>query len=131
LFLPAKTYVSPVPQTVVIGKKSIWVTNKIKLQWITKKPVFNPWNTKLIKSAKARVTGTIPYCHGKVPHSRKLLSLCSNDFKRILLKSMDWWWKLFQGNSDIMIDSCTYIYIYTSFGKGYYTRVFANNSHKI
>jgi hypothetical protein len=35
----------------------------------------------LIKSAKARVTGTIPYCHGKVPHSRKLLSLCSKDFK--------------------------------------------------
>jgi adhesin HecA-like repeat protein len=27
---------------------------------------------KLIKSAKARVTVTIPYCHGKVPHSRKL-----------------------------------------------------------
>jgi hypothetical protein len=25
---------------------------------------------------------------------------------------MDWWWKLVQGNSDIMIDSCTYIYIY-------------------
>jgi hypothetical protein len=25
---------------------------------------------------------------------------------------MDWWWKLFQGNSDIIIDSCTYIYIY-------------------
>jgi hypothetical protein len=25
---------------------------------------------------------------------------------------MDWWWKLFQGNSDIMIDSCTYMYIY-------------------
>jgi hypothetical protein len=24
----------------------------------------------LIKSAKARVTGTIPYCHGKVRHSR-------------------------------------------------------------
>jgi hypothetical protein len=45
----------------------------------------------LIKSAKARVTGTIPYCHGKVPHSRKLLSLCSNDFKGVvLLKSMDW-----------------------------------------
>jgi hypothetical protein len=38
---------------------------------------------KLIKSAKARVTGTIPYCHGKVPHSRKLLSLCSNDFKGV------------------------------------------------
>jgi hypothetical protein len=37
----------------------------------------------LIKSAKARVTGTIPYCHGKVPHSRKLLSLCSNDFKGV------------------------------------------------
>ena len=27
----------------------------------------------------------------------------------VLLKSMDWWWKTFQGNSDIMIDSCTYI----------------------
>jgi hypothetical protein len=27
---------------------------------------------------------------------------------------MNWCWKLFQGNSDIMIDSCTYIYIYTS-----------------
>jgi hypothetical protein len=27
----------------------------------------------LIKSAKARVTGTIPYCHGKVPHSRKCI----------------------------------------------------------
>jgi hypothetical protein len=39
---------------------------------------------KLIKSAKARVTGTIPYCHGKVPHSRKLLSPCSNDFKGVL-----------------------------------------------
>jgi hypothetical protein len=38
----------------------------------------------LNKSAKARVTGTIPYCHGKVPHSRKLLSLCSNDFKGVL-----------------------------------------------
>ena len=38
----------------------------------------------LIKSAKARVTGTIPYCHGKVPHSRKLLSLCPNDFKGAL-----------------------------------------------
>jgi hypothetical protein len=32
LFLPAKTYVPPVPQAVIIGKKSIWVTNKIKLQ---------------------------------------------------------------------------------------------------
>ena len=42
---------------------------------------------KLMKSAKAskaRVTGTIPYCHGKVPHSRKLLSPCSNDFKGVL-----------------------------------------------
>jgi hypothetical protein len=39
---------------------------------------------KLIKRAKARVTGTIPYCHGKVPHSKTLLSLCSNDFKGIL-----------------------------------------------
>ena len=58
-------------------------------------------------------TGTIPYCHGKVPHSRKLLSPCSNDFKgKTPLKSLDWWWKLFQGNSDIMIDSCTYIHVY-------------------
>jgi hypothetical protein len=38
---------------------------------------------KLIKNANARVTCTIPYCHGKVPHSRKLLSLCSNDFKGV------------------------------------------------
>ena len=38
---------------------------------------------KLIESAKARVTGTIPYCHGKDPLSRKLLSLCSNDFKGV------------------------------------------------
>jgi hypothetical protein len=30
---------------------------------------------KLIKSAKVRVTGIIPYCHGKVPRSRKLVSL--------------------------------------------------------
>jgi hypothetical protein len=50
LFLPAKTYASPKHKKI------------------------------LIKSAKARVTGTIPYCHGKVPHSRKLLSLCSNEF---------------------------------------------------
>ena len=67
---------------------------------------------KLIKSAKARVTGTIPYCHGKVPHSRKLLSLhvCSNDFKGALFFQNQWIGdeKLFQGNSDIMIDSCTY-----------------------
>jgi hypothetical protein len=38
----------------------------------------------LIKSAKARGTGTIPYCHGKIPYSRKLLNLCSNDFKGVL-----------------------------------------------
>jgi hypothetical protein len=30
-----------------------------------------------IKSAKARVTGTIPYCHGKVPHSLLLKQLVS------------------------------------------------------
>jgi hypothetical protein len=36
------------------------------------------------QNVKARVTGTIPYCHGKVSHSRKLLSLCSNDFKGVL-----------------------------------------------
>jgi hypothetical protein len=45
---------------------------------------------KLIKRAKARVTGTIPYCHGKVPHSRKLLSPCSNDLKKKTpLKSLE------------------------------------------
>ena len=38
----------------------------------------------LIESAKARVTGTIPYCHGKVPNSRKLLSLSRNDLKGVL-----------------------------------------------
>jgi hypothetical protein len=31
-FCPQKHMSPPVPQTVVIGKKSIWVTNKIKLQ---------------------------------------------------------------------------------------------------
>jgi hypothetical protein len=36
-FCPQKRMSPPVPQTVVIGKKSIWVTNKIMLQWITKK----------------------------------------------------------------------------------------------
>ena len=45
-FCPQKRMSPPVPQTVVIGKKSIWVTNKIMLQWITKKKLFNPWNTK-------------------------------------------------------------------------------------
>jgi hypothetical protein len=68
----------------------------------------------LIKSAKARVTGTIPYCHGKVPHSRKLFRLCSNDFKGVLFFENQWIGdeKLFQGNSDIMIDFCTHTYIY-------------------
>jgi hypothetical protein len=46
---------------------------------------------KLIKSDKARVTGTIPYCHGKVPHSRKLLSLCSIDFKGALFFYLNQW----------------------------------------
>ena len=36
-FCPQKRMSPPVPQTVVIGKKSIWVTNKIKLQSIKKK----------------------------------------------------------------------------------------------
>jgi hypothetical protein len=31
-FFPQRRMSPPVPQTVVIGKKSIWVTNKIKLQ---------------------------------------------------------------------------------------------------
>ena len=84
-FCPQKRMSPPVPQTVVIGKKSIWVTNKIKLQWITKKKILiHETQNKLIKSAKASVTGTIPYCHDKVPHSRKLLSPCSNDFKGVL-----------------------------------------------
>ena len=50
---------------------------------------------KLIKSAKARVTGTIPYCHGKVPHSRKLLSyvpmilkeFCSSKINGLVMKN--------------------------------------------
>jgi hypothetical protein len=49
----------------------------------------------LIKSAKARVTGTIPYCHGKVPHSRKLLSyvpmilkeFCSSKINGLVMKT--------------------------------------------
>jgi hypothetical protein len=49
----------------------------------------------LIKSAKARVTGTISYCHGKVPHSRKLLRPCSND---LCLPPL--WW------GDILFLSC-------------------------
>ena len=49
-----------------------------------KKKLFLIHETQKQKGAKARVTGTIPYCHGKVPHSRKLLSLCSNDFKGVL-----------------------------------------------
>jgi hypothetical protein len=50
----------------------------------------------LIKSAKARVTGTIPYCHGKVPHSRKLLpayvplilkEFCSSKINGLVMKN--------------------------------------------
>ena len=38
---------------------------------------------KIEQSEKIQVR-TIPYCYGQVPHSRKLLSLCSNDFKGAL-----------------------------------------------
>jgi hypothetical protein len=55
---------------------------------------------KMIKSAKARVTGTIPYCLGKVPHSRKLLSPCSNDFKGVLFFSIFWNGELCQDNME-------------------------------
>jgi hypothetical protein len=34
---------------------------------------------KWIKSAKARVTGTIPYCHGKVPEYIECLCLIGRD----------------------------------------------------
>jgi hypothetical protein len=36
-FCPQRRMSPPVPQTVVKGKQYIYVTNKIKLQWITKK----------------------------------------------------------------------------------------------
>jgi hypothetical protein len=49
----------------------------------------------LLKSAKARVIGIIPYCHGKVPHPRKLLSLfpmilkefCSSKINGLVMKN--------------------------------------------
>jgi hypothetical protein len=53
-------------------------------------------NKNLIKSAKARVTGTIPYCHGKVRHSRNcsayvpmiLKELCSSTkINRLVMKT--------------------------------------------
>ena len=40
----------------------------------------------LIKSAKARVTGTIPYCHGKVPHS-KFHEILFSSFRGVVLTS--------------------------------------------
>jgi hypothetical protein len=95
----------PVPQTVVIGKKSIWVTNKIKLQWITKKI----WSKVLkqglqvlfhIVMAKFHIPEN---CSAYVPMILK--EFCSKINGLVM--------KTFQGNSDIMIDFCTYIYIYT------------------
>ena len=65
--------------------------------------------TNLIKSAKARVTGTIPYCHGKVPHSRKLLSLCSNEFCSSKINGLVM--KTFSGKL-WHYDRLLYIYIY-------------------
>jgi hypothetical protein len=48
-----------------------------------------------IKSAKARVTGTIPYCHGKVPHSENcsayvpmiLKEFCSSKINGLVMKN--------------------------------------------
>jgi hypothetical protein len=50
--------------------------------------------TNLIKSAKARVTGTIPYCHGKVPENclayvpMILKELCSSKINGLALKNI-------------------------------------------
>jgi hypothetical protein len=46
----------------------------------------------LIKSAKARVTGTIPYCHGKVPHCSAyvpmiLKEFCSSKINGLVMKT--------------------------------------------
>jgi hypothetical protein len=45
-----------------------------------------------------------------------LWELCPFELRNFLKFTTEaachWWWKVFQGNSDIMIDSCTYIYIY-------------------
>ena len=48
---------------------------------------------KLIKSAKARVTGTIPYCHGKVPENCSahvpmiLKEFCSSKINGLVMKN--------------------------------------------
>ena len=66
---------------------------------------------------------TIPEnCSAYVPMILK--AFCSSKINGLVMKTFSW-------KYDIMIDSCTYIYIYTSVSKGYYTRVFANNSQKI
>jgi hypothetical protein len=46
---------------------------------------------KLIKSANARVTGTIPYCHGKVPIPENCSAYVPMILKEFVLESMDWW----------------------------------------
>jgi hypothetical protein len=57
-------------------------------------------------------------CSAFVPMILK--EFCSSKINGLVMKN-------FSGNSDIMIE-----YIYTSFStKGYYSRVFANNSHTI
>jgi hypothetical protein len=53
---------------VTISLKKFFITNPLILEEQNSFKI-------ILKSAKARVTGTIPYCHGKIPHSRKLLSL--------------------------------------------------------
>jgi hypothetical protein len=57
-------------------------------------------------------------CSAFVPMILK--EFCSSKINGLVMKN-------FSGNSDIMIE-----YIYTSFSiKGYYARVFANNSHTL
>jgi hypothetical protein len=95
-----------------------------------KKKHFNPWNTKKNWSKVLKqglqvlfhiVMAKFPIpenCSAYVPLILK--EFCSSKINGLVMKNF------FRGNSDIMIDSCTYIY--TSFSKGYYIRVFANNS---
>ena len=83
-----------------------------------KKPVFNPWNTKKIwsKVPKQGLQVLFHIVMAKFPIPENCSAYVPMILKEFffLLKSTDWWWKLFQGNSDIMIDSCTYIYIQVS-----------------
>ena len=82
-----------------------------------KKHVFNPWNTQNIwsKVLKQGLQELFHIVMAKFPIPENCSAYVPMIIKEFfLLKSMDWWWKLVQGNIDIMIDSCTYIYIQVS-----------------